>query len=53
MTLAPASVDARVDGKRVGGPWALPLDAEAIKSIRALEKEFGRVEFPKKKEETK
>jgi len=52
MTLEPASVDARVSGKRVGGPWALPLDREAKKEIRALEQEFGRVEFKQSKEQT-
>jgi hypothetical protein len=52
MTLEPASVDARVSGKRVGGPWALPLDREAIKEIKALEPEFGRVEFKQSKEQT-
>ena len=53
MTLEPAAVDARVDGKRVGGPWALPLDADAKKEIRALELEFGRVEFKQAKDNPK
>lgn len=45
MRLCTAAVDARVDGKRVGGPWAIPLDREALREIKALEQEFGRVTF--------
>ena len=45
MRLRTAAVDAVVDGKRVGGPWAIPLDRDALKEIKALEQEFGRVTF--------
>jgi len=51
MKLRAAAVDATTDdGQRVGGPWALPLDADAIKEIRALENEYGRVEFKQSKD---
>jgi hypothetical protein len=45
MKLRTAAVDAAVDNKRVGGPWAIPLDKDALKEIKALEQEFGRVTF--------
>ena len=50
MKLRTAAVDAAVDNKRVGGPWAVPLDKDALKEIKALEQEFGRVEFEQSKD---
>ncbi len=51
MKLRTAAVDATTDdGKRVGGPWAIPLDRAALQEIKALEQEFGRVDFEKPKE---
>jgi hypothetical protein len=52
VKLRTAAVDAAVDGKRVGGPWAIPLDKDALKEIKALELEFGRVEFEQSKDKT-
>lgn len=54
MKLRTAAVDAATDdGKRVGGPWAIPLDRDALKEIKALEQEFGRVEFTQSKDNPK
>ncbi len=53
MKLRTAAVDAAVDNKRVGGPWAIPLDKDALNEIKALELEFGRVEFTQAKDNTK
>jgi hypothetical protein len=53
VKLRTAAVDAAVDDKRVGGPWAIPLDKDALKEIKALEQEFGRVEFTQSKDNTK
>lgn len=54
MKLRTAAVDAVTDdGKRVGGPWAIPLDRDALKEIKALEAEFGRVELTQSKDNPK
>lgn len=50
MRLRTAAVDAAVEGKRVGGPWAIPLDRDALKEIKALEQEFGRVTFEREEQ---
>lgn len=52
MRLRTAAVDALTDdGEKIGGPYFLPLDAEARRELLRLEREFGPIEKPTKTKE--
>lgn len=53
MKLRTAAVNVTDDaGNKVGGPYFLPLDADAKREIKGLEREFGPLELKKDKEQS-